>query len=120
VLFLIQAGGTVLIIGQARYSIAYNYDQILPLVATALGIVGSIVIARYHARKGRAHTAAATGAHGWTVLGRYHEALTDPAVVSCSCAGCSSAGPDDQPAASLPTNRGPEGAASGTGRTHDP
>jgi hypothetical protein len=63
-LFLIQAGGTVLIIHQTTYSIAYNYDQILPLVATALGIVGSIVIARYYARKGRARSPAATAAHG--------------------------------------------------------
>jgi hypothetical protein len=65
-LFLIQAGGTALIIRQTRYSTAYNYDQILPLVATALGILGSIVTARYYARKGRARgtAAAAAAAHG--------------------------------------------------------
>jgi hypothetical protein len=62
-LFLVQAGGTALIIRQTRYSTAYNYSQILPLVATGLGILGSIVIARYYARKGRARGAAAQAAH---------------------------------------------------------
>jgi hypothetical protein len=51
-LFLIQAAGTALIIHQTRYSTAYNYDQTLPLVATGLGIVGSIAIGRSFARKG--------------------------------------------------------------------
>lgn len=63
-LFLIQAGGTALIIRQTRYSTGYNYSQILPLVATGLGIIGSIVIARYYAKKGRARGAAAQAAHG--------------------------------------------------------
>ena len=58
-LFFLQAAGTALIIHQAKYSTAYNYDQILPLVATALGILGSIVIARYFAKKGKARGAAA-------------------------------------------------------------
>jgi hypothetical protein len=57
--FLLQAGVTALIIRQTAYSTAYNYDQILPLVATALGIAGSVVIARHYARKGRARGAAA-------------------------------------------------------------
>jgi hypothetical protein len=61
-LFIMQAAATALIIRQASYSTAYNYDQILPLVATALGIVGSIAIARYYARKGRARGAAAQAA----------------------------------------------------------
>jgi hypothetical protein len=39
-LLLIQAAGTALIISQATYSTAYNYDQILPWVAIALGVVG--------------------------------------------------------------------------------
>jgi len=53
-LFLIQAAGTALIIRQTDYATAYNYDQLLPIVATALGIVGSIAIGRYFAKKGRA------------------------------------------------------------------
>jgi hypothetical protein len=62
-LFLIQAAGTALIIHQTSYSTAYNYDQILPLVATAVGIFGSIAIGRYFTRKGRARAVAdhATG-----------------------------------------------------------
>jgi hypothetical protein len=54
-LFLIQAGVTALIISQTRFSTAYNYDQILPLVATGLGILGSIALGRYFARKGQAN-----------------------------------------------------------------
>jgi hypothetical protein len=53
-LFLIQAAVTALIIHQAQFATAYNYDQILPLVATAIGIAGSIAIGRYFARKGAA------------------------------------------------------------------
>jgi hypothetical protein len=61
VLFLIQAAGTALIIRQTHYSTAYNYDQILPLAATALGIVGSIAIGRHFAQKGKARGATAGG-----------------------------------------------------------
>lgn len=57
-LFLIQAAGTALIIRQTDYASAYNYDQILPIVATALGIVGSIFIGRFFTKKGRARGAA--------------------------------------------------------------
>ncbi len=57
-LFLIQAAGTTLIIRQTSYSIAYNYNQILPPAAAGLGILGSIVIGRYYMRKGRARGAA--------------------------------------------------------------
>jgi hypothetical protein len=59
-LFLVQAAGTALIIYQNSYSTAYNYDQILPLIAIGVGIVGSIAIGRYSARKGRARGAVAT------------------------------------------------------------
>jgi hypothetical protein len=58
-LFLLQSAVTALIIHQAQFSTAYNYDQILPLVAIALGIAGSIVIGRYTARRGRARGEAA-------------------------------------------------------------
>jgi uncharacterized membrane protein len=64
-LFLIQAAVTALIISQTSFSTAYNYDQILPLVAVGLGILGSIVIGRYFAKKGRARQdTASTGAPG--------------------------------------------------------
>ena len=59
-LFLIQAAGTALIIHQTSYSTAYDYDQTLPLAATGLGIVGSIAIGRYYAKKGKARGAAAS------------------------------------------------------------
>lgn len=59
VLFLVEAAGTALIIRQTRFSIAYNYNQILPLAATGLGIVGSIAIGRYFAKKGKARGAPA-------------------------------------------------------------
>jgi hypothetical protein len=57
--FLIQAGVTALIIHQAKFSTAYNYDQTLPLVATGLGIAGSVAVGRYFARRGRARGEAA-------------------------------------------------------------
>lgn len=56
-LFLVQAVGTALIIRDSSYSTAYNYDQALPLVATALGIAGSVAIGRYFAKRGRARAA---------------------------------------------------------------
>jgi uncharacterized membrane protein len=56
-LFLVQAAVTALIISQTTFSTGYNYDQVLPLVATGLGIVGSIAISRYFARKGQARGA---------------------------------------------------------------
>lgn len=47
-LFLVQAAGTALIIRQNSYSTAYNYDQVLPFVAFAVGMAGSFAIARYY------------------------------------------------------------------------
>jgi hypothetical protein len=61
-LFLLQAFVTAVIIRQTDYATAYNYDQLLPLVATALGIVGSIAIGRYFTKKGRAWGARADAA----------------------------------------------------------
>jgi hypothetical protein len=58
-LFVIQAAATALIIRQTRYSTAYNYDQILPLAATGLGIIGSIAIGRHFRGKGEARGGAA-------------------------------------------------------------
>ena len=61
-LFLVQAAGTALIVSRASYSTAYNYDQILPLVAIVVGIVGSITIVRSFTKSGRARGAAANAA----------------------------------------------------------
>lgn len=61
-LFLVQASVTALIIREVPYPTAYNYDQILPFVATALGIVGSIAIGRYFTKRGRAQAAQAGAA----------------------------------------------------------
>lgn len=62
-LFLVQAGGTALIIRSTAYATAYNYDQVLPLVATGLGIAGSMAIGRHFAKRGtaRAPTGNAVG-----------------------------------------------------------
>jgi hypothetical protein len=62
-LFLIQAAVTALIIRQTNFSTAYNYDQILPLVAIGLGILGSIALGRYFARKGRARSDTVSADH---------------------------------------------------------
>ncbi len=70
-LFLTHAAGAALIIHQSSYSTAYNYNQILPLVATGLGILGSVVIGRYYTKKGRARggapAAATTALDGETI-----------------------------------------------------
>jgi hypothetical protein len=62
-LFLVQAAVTALIIRETKFSTGYNYDQILPLVATGLGIVGSVALGRYSARRGQARYTAATADH---------------------------------------------------------
>jgi hypothetical protein len=61
--FLIQAAITALIIRQASFPVAYNYDQVLPLVATGLGILGSLALGRYFTRKGQARGATASADH---------------------------------------------------------
>jgi hypothetical protein len=60
-LFLAQATGTALIIRQTDYATAYNYDQLLPVLATSLGIVASIAIGRYFTKEGKARGALAEG-----------------------------------------------------------
>ncbi len=62
-LFLVEAGVIALIIRDTTYSTAYNFDQILPLVASAAGIVGSIAIGRTFTKRGWAHAAAASANH---------------------------------------------------------
>jgi len=44
VLFVVQAAGTAAIIYVSRYSDGYDYDQILPWAAIALGVAGSLVL----------------------------------------------------------------------------
>jgi hypothetical protein len=61
-LFLVQASATALIIREVSYPTAYNYNQVLPFVATALGIVGSIAIGRYFTKRGTAQAALANAA----------------------------------------------------------
>ena len=63
-LFLVQAAGTALIISRTSYSTGYNYDQILPVVAVVLGIVGSIRVGRSFAKRGRARGASGDPAPG--------------------------------------------------------
>ena len=63
-LFLVQASGTALIIQTSNYGAAYNYDQLLPVVAIVLGIIGSIAIGRYFTRKGKAREVAGEDANG--------------------------------------------------------
>ena len=64
-LFLVQAAGTAVIIHQTRFSTGYDYDQVLPVVAAALGMAGSLVVGRRATVRGRARRAAAiTGAAG--------------------------------------------------------
>ncbi len=62
IVFLVQASITALIIRQTDYATAYNYDQLLPVVAIVLGIVGSIAIGRYFTKKGRERGTAVLGA----------------------------------------------------------
>jgi uncharacterized membrane protein len=53
-LFVVQAAVTALIIRQSSYSTGYDYDQVLPMVAIAVGVAGSIAISRYYTNKGTA------------------------------------------------------------------
>ena len=63
ILFLVQASVTALVIRQTPYATAYNFDQALPVVATALGIVGSFAIGRHFSKQGRARGAEARTEH---------------------------------------------------------
>jgi len=62
-LFLVQAAVTALIIRQTNFSTAYNYDQILPLAATGLGLLGSFALGRHFARKGQARAGTDSAGH---------------------------------------------------------
>ncbi|MGH9045180.1 MAG: hypothetical protein ACRDVP_10190 [Acidimicrobiales bacterium] len=58
-LFVAQSAVTALVIRQTAYGTAYDYDQILPVIAVVLGIVGSIAIGRSFTKRGGARGAAA-------------------------------------------------------------
>ncbi len=59
VVFLVQAGVTALIIASTSFSTAYNWDQILPIVAVVVAMVVTAMISRRAQREGAARRAAA-------------------------------------------------------------
>lgn len=61
-IFLVQAAGTALIVASTSFTVAYTWDQILPLVATALAIALTVMISRRAQQKGEALRAAAENA----------------------------------------------------------
>lgn len=58
VVFLVQAGSTAWIIANTSFSVAYNWDQILPIVAFALAMGLTFMISRQAQREGAARRAA--------------------------------------------------------------
>ena len=62
VVFLVQAGVTALIVASTSFSTGYNYDQILPIVATVVAMVLTVLISRRAQREGAARRAAAGNA----------------------------------------------------------
>ncbi len=65
VVFLVQAGVTALIIASTSFNAAYDWDQILPIVALVVAMVLTVLISRRAQREGEARRAAAatSGAH---------------------------------------------------------
>ncbi len=59
VVFLVQAGVTALIIASTSFEDAYNWDQILPIVATVVAMVVTVMISRRAQREGAARREAA-------------------------------------------------------------
>ncbi|MGH3636226.1 MAG: VC0807 family protein [Mycobacterium sp.] len=53
VIYLIQAGGTALIIASTTFSTAYNWDQILPISAFVVAMTLTMIIGRHGQRVGR-------------------------------------------------------------------
>lgn len=62
VVFLVQAGGTALIVHSTSFDTAYNWDQILPILALVVAMGLTVMIARRARRQGRARQATAEGA----------------------------------------------------------
>lgn len=61
VIFLVQAGGTALIVASTSFDVAYNWDQILPIVAFVLAMGLTLIISRRAQREGRARQTAGSG-----------------------------------------------------------
>lgn len=59
VVFVVQAGATVLIVASTTFGTAYDWDQILPIVAVVVAMVVTSVISRRAQREGQARRAAA-------------------------------------------------------------
>ncbi|MEO6955933.1 MAG: VC0807 family protein [Antricoccus sp.] len=60
-IYLIQAGGTALIIASTTFSTAYNWNQILPITAFVVAMARTAIIARHGQRIGRQAAADAAG-----------------------------------------------------------
>lgn len=61
VIYLIQAGGTALIIASTTFSTAYNWNQILPITAFVVAMALTVIIARRGQRIGRQAADSAAG-----------------------------------------------------------
>lgn len=59
VVFLLQAGVTAWVIASTSFDTAYDWDQILPIVALVVAMVLTMIISRRAQREGRARRAAA-------------------------------------------------------------
>lgn len=59
VAFLVQAGVTALVVASTSFDVAYDWDQILPVVAIALAAVVTALLARRAQRRGDARDGAA-------------------------------------------------------------
>jgi hypothetical protein len=62
VVFLVQAGVTALIVASTSFDTAYNWDQILPIVAVVVAMGATAMISRRAQREGNARRAAARNA----------------------------------------------------------
>jgi hypothetical protein len=62
VVFLVQAGVTALIVASTSFDTAYNWDQILPIVAIVVATVLTTMISRRARREGATRRAAARNA----------------------------------------------------------
>lgn len=59
VTFLVQAAGTALIVASTSYAVAYDWDQILPVIAFVVAMGLTVVISRRARRAGQARRSAA-------------------------------------------------------------
>lgn len=57
-IYLVQAGGTAVIIASTNFSTAYNWNQILPIVAFVVAMGLTVIISRHGQRTGRQAAAA--------------------------------------------------------------